>query len=437
MQSHLSDPRRAPAGMSAGLIVQQPAEEGVPDLLGQPGRQAGLWGMWLSLTTARLSAPPGASLTTRQREYLRRSRLLSTLQLTAVILTAILLPRGFLPVLDPGTLLGVGVFALILLASIVLNRQGQVMPAAALFTIGLAAAIAGSQLATPTGKINFQDLAGYDVLVIPLVIAGVLLPSRATILLWAGSVLFVVLDLGLAVHGTSLERYLPSDLPPFLRVYPVAIYPLVLTTVVAVISWMAGRSVASALEEADRTTELEQAYALLADQKRRLEESIGTLQQVHARVANGDLSARAPIRPGDPLLQLGVSLNLTLDRLARSTMSAATLEAVEQETAVLSEYVGELAQANLHRPAPAHAVQRLAPLAYNLEQLRAGMLQAIGYTREMVEQIAVDNAATSQQVRLLAPQKPAEPEVIGMIWRGVEAVNTDTHRLHQYLSRFL
>src|SRR5690348_2657831 len=345
MHPRLSEPQLARSAFSEDPAGNAP----VPDLLGQPERQSGLWGRWLSLTTPR---PTAALLTAREREYLRRSRLLSTLQLTAVILTALLTPRGFFPVLDPGTLLGVALFAAVVLVSIALNRQGRVAGAAALFTIGLALAIAGSQLATPSGKIDFEDLAGYDLLVIPLIIAGILLASRVTVLLWAASACFIMLDLGLAQHGASLDAYLPSDLPSFLRVYPVAVYPVILTAVVAVISWLAARSVARALEEADRTAELQQAYALLAEQKRGLEEAIAAIQQVHARVANGDLSARAPMHANDPLLQLTVSLNLTLDRLARGAMSAVNLEAMDQEVAVLSTYIAELARANLHRPAP-------------------------------------------------------------------------------------
>lgn len=362
---------------------------------------------------------------------------MSTLQLTAVILMAVLTPRGFLPVFDPGTVLGIVGFALVVLASIVLNRQGHVVAAASLFTGGLAVAIAGSQLATPSGKIGFEDLAGYDLLVIPLIVASILLPSRVSILLWVASASFVVLDLGLAQHGASLDAYLPTGLPPFLRVYPVAIYPVLLTAVVAVISWLAARSVARALEEADRTVELERAYALMAEQKRGLEEAIGAIQQVHARVANGDLSARAATRSGDPLLHLAVSLNLTLDRLARSTLSAVHFEAVEQETATLSRYIAELTEANLHRPAPAQHLHRLAPLAYGLEQLRVGLLQAIQSARSMVEQIGTDNSITSHQVELLTPLGPADAELISRIRRGVEAVNADTARLHTYLSRFL
>lgn len=430
MRPRLSEPQLAHPGFPDITTGNAP----VPDLLGQPQRQSGLWGLWLSMTTPR---PTAALLTARDREYLRRSRLLSTLQLTAVILTALLTPRGFFPVLDPGTLLGVALFAAVLLVSIALNRQGRVSAAAALFTIGLALAIAGSQLATPSGKIDFEDLAGYDLLVIPLIIAGVLLASRVTVLLWVASACFIVLDLGLAQHGASLDAYLPSDLPSFLRVYPVAVYPLVLTAVVAVISWLSARSVARALAESDRTADVERAYAVVAERTRALEEAIAAIQQVHARVANGDLSARAPTRPGDPLLQLAVSLNLTLDRLARTTLSAANLGALEQEVAVLSQYITDLARANLHQPAPARQLPRLAPLAYNLEQLRTGILQAIQQARSLVERIGSAEARVAQQARTLQAHEPADPEALDRLRQGITAAATDTTRLHTYLSRFL
>ncbi len=428
MRPYVSEPRLASPTDPSGPDGQR----SVPDLLGQPERQAGLWGTWLRLTTPAVRRD---ALTTREREHLRRSRLLSTLQLTAVFLMAILLPRGFLPVLDPGTLLGLVAFALVVVASMVLNRRGQVVAAAGLFTVGLAAAIAGSQLATPGGTISFQDLAGYDMLVIPLVVAGVLLPSRATVLLWIGTALFVVLDLGLAPHGANLDAYLPTDLPSMMRVYPVAIYPVVLTAVVAVISRLSARSVAHALEEADRTVELERAYALLAEQKRALEVAIAAIQQVHARVANGDLSARAPTQPGDPLLQLAVSLNLTLDRLARSTMSAATLEALEREITLLSQYVGELAQARLHQPAPVAQVRRLAPLAQSLDQLRTGIVQAITYARASVEQVGAGIGAAGAQLNLLTPLAPADPETLLKMRREIESAHGSMERLRGYLGR--
>ena len=118
-------------------------------------------------------------------------------------------------------------------------------------------------------------------------------------LLWGASVLFVVVDLGLAAHGANLDAYLPTDLPPFARLSE--IYSVVLTAVVGVISWLAARSTARALVEADHTADVERAYALLAEQNRQLEEAIGVIHKC-IRVARGDLGVRAPIRSGDPLL---------------------------------------------------------------------------------------------------------------------------------------
>ena len=429
MYPRVSEPRLAP-DLPADIAAPEP----VPDLLGQPERRSGLWGWWLTLTTPR---PPNRLPTPREREALRRSRLLSTLQLTAVVLMLILVPRGFLPVVDPGTLLGIAGFALIVLTSMVLNRRGQVTTASVVFTVGLALAIAGSQLATPSGKIGFEDLAGYDLLVIPLIVAGILLPSRAIVLLWAASATFVVVDLGLAEHGKSLDAYLPVDLPPFLRTYPVAIYPVILMAVVAVISWLAARSVARALAEADRTADVERAYALLAEQKRQLEAAIGAIQQVHARVANGDLNARAATHSGDPLLQLAVSLNLTLDRLARTSLSALSLQALEQEVTALSQYVAELAQANLRYPAPAQQMRRLVPLAYSLEQLRIGILQAIQYARSMVDQIGTDLNFIGQQVQQHTLYGSGDRALADQVRASLDTATADTARLHNYLSRFL
>jgi hypothetical protein len=372
-----------------------------------------------------------------ERERLRRGRLLSALHLTAVVLLALILPRGFLPVLDPGTLAGVAGFAVIVFASILLNRRGVVTTASLVFTAGLAFAIAGSQLATPGDKINFQDLAGYDLLVIPLVVASFLLSSRSVVLLWGASVLFVVVDLGLAPHGVSLDAYLPSDLPPFVRIYPVAIYPIILTAVVGVISWLAARSTARALAEADRTADVERAYALLADHNRQLEESIGAIQQAHARVARGDLGARAAIRPGDPLLQVASSLNLLLDRLARGNLSTAALAEVERETQVLHGYLAELAEAKLQTPLPGDQLRRLAQLAYGLEQVRALLLKAIQSARALTEQVARDTQVVNDHVRRLEAPTPADPELAGQLRRDVEALYADISRLYQYLGQFL
>jgi methyl-accepting chemotaxis protein len=211
----------------------------------------------------------------------------------------------------------------------------------------------------------------------------------------------------------------------------------VLISVVAVISSVAARSVARALTESDRTAELERAYSLLAGYNQELEEAIGALQQVHARVANGDLAARAPTRSGDPLLQLAVSLNLTLDRLARSAQANVNLDALQQEISTLSRYLEGLPQSNLKQPAPTQQIRRLAPLAFSIDQLRLGILQAIQNARTLVERVGIDVNGLGQQVQQLSLSGHADETAEGQLKRGIEAANADTVRLHGYLSRFL
>jgi hypothetical protein len=433
-----NQPDTSPAHSGVPAVLAHSIDhDQVADVLGRPERQTGAWGWWLALTSPPVAHFAHRTLSARERERLRRARLLSALQLTAVVLIALILPRGFIPVLDPGTLAGVAGFAVIVLVSIVLNRRGAVVAASTVFTAGLALAIAGSQLATPGGKISFQDMAGYDLLVIPLVVASFLLSSRSIILLWGASVLFVVLDLGVSAHGANLDAYLPADLPPFARIYPVAIYPIVLTAVVGVIAWLAARSTARALVEADRTADVKRAYALLAEQNRQLEEAIGVIQQVHARVARGDLGVRAPIRSGDPLLLIASSLNLTLDRLARGTLSTATLAEVEHEMQVLHTYLSDLAQARLRAPVPSDQLRRLAPLGFGLEQVRGLMLQTIQSARAMTEQMGRDNQAVNSDVQRLAAAPSADPDAVNQLQRDVEALHANIARMYQYLGQFL
>lgn len=146
------------------------------------------------------------------------------------------------------------------------------------------------------------------------------------------------------------------------------------TFTLAVASWLAAGSVERALLEADRTKELEKAYQLIAEQKKRLEEGIAIIQTVHSHVANGDLQARASITNGE-LLPLAVGLNLMLDRLARSLAAEHRLGDFEQGMSRLNEAVFALGQGHLRKAIPVHEVGRLEPLATSLEQLRQRLIE--------------------------------------------------------------
>jgi hypothetical protein len=95
--------------------------------------------------------------------------------------------------------------------------------------------------------------------------------------------------------------------------------------------------------------------AKASNEKRVLEEGISTLHAVHARVARGDLSARAPTIPG-PLLPIAVSLNLMLDRLSALSERGAKYDQFAQESRVLQIAVERLGRGlplwSTNQPAP-------------------------------------------------------------------------------------
>ena len=159
--------------------------------------------------------------------------------------------------------------------------------AASVLVVGIAAAIAFSLLATPNG-LGMQDLPTFDMFVIPIILAGILLPKHTPFLIWGGCILFIVLDLTFETHQQNLDEYIQQ-----VGLYATIILPAVSTFTLAVASWLSAGSVERALREADRTKELEKAYQLITEQKKRLEEGIAIIQAVHSRVANGDLQARA------------------------------------------------------------------------------------------------------------------------------------------------
>jgi hypothetical protein len=426
---------RPPAPGSMRVQSSPPREPFVPDILGLPTRQpGGIWGLWLWIT---VPSPIAGLEPSRQRERLRRARLLSALQLTAFVLAAILLPRGFLPVIDPGTLIGIAGFMVLVVISMVMNRMGHVATASWIFVVGLAVAIAGSQLFTPTGTITFEDLAGYDFLVIPILITGFLLPRAASVYLWLGCVIFIILDLGLAEHGPSLDKYLPKTSSPFLSIYPVAVYPLILTAIVAVISWLAAGSVASALQEADRTSELERAYRLLAEQKAELEAAIATLQQVHSRVANGDLSARAVTTSGQLLLPLAISLNLMLERLGHMIAAQSTLGEQESRIARLGQYTAMLAQGRFDQPIPQQNMGNLTTLALHLEQMRLGITQIAQYIGATVGQIDEQQQGALAQIQQIGQQPQMADQVMPEIYQTLEAGQRLARTLQHYLRQYM
>lgn len=80
-----------------------------------------------------------------------------------------------------------------------------------------------------------------------------------------------------------------------------------------------------------------------AQTRQAMEEGIAALRDVHARVARGDIEARAVATPG-PLMPIAISLNLMLDRICALAQRGARYDQLANECRVLQEGVERLGQ---------------------------------------------------------------------------------------------
>lgn len=105
---------------------------------------------------------------------------------------------------------------------------------------------------------------------------------------------------------------------------------------------MRGELVISRRELQVTRREADEAVRTVQDQQV-LDEGIVALRHVHARVARGDLSARAPSVSG-PLLPIAISLNLMLDRLSSLSQRGSRYDTIIQECRLLHEAIERVGQ---------------------------------------------------------------------------------------------
>ncbi|HEX9036182.1 MAG TPA: methyl-accepting chemotaxis protein [Ktedonobacterales bacterium] len=377
----------------------------------EPGEPRGIWGFWL-----RFSGPvEPLSRDAAGRELIRRARLLSIMLLVTLIVILAILPKGFIPILDFGTFGAVTIAALTLIICIPLSRAGMVNGAGTVFCIGVTLALAWSLLDTPNG-LGMQDLPTYDLFSLPIVIAGILLPRRAPFFFWLGCALFIIGDVTYEAHQPNLAAYIQQS-----GLYATVIIPLILTFVIAVVSWLGSGSVERAILEADRSADLERAYRMITEQKRRLEGAISMIQSVHARVANGDFTARAPVGGGE-LMGLGVSLNLMLDRLGRLRGAEGALGSLEQGARLLAQYTWELGAGHLYSPPPPTGSALLDAVAAGLDQMRRTVFAQISALATAMQNVTRAGEEILNVERALSIRAQESGRRIGALNDAVQAI---------------
>ncbi len=388
-----------------------------------PPEPRGPWGLWLRMTGPSRTRTHDAS----ERERLRRSRLLSAMLAVALVVALALLPKGFIPVRDYGTLGGIAIVLLVVVICIPFNHFGKVNAAGAIFCVGVALAIAWSLLETPNG-LGLQDLPTFDLFALPIVISGILLPRYAPFLFWLGCAAFIIGDMYFEPHQANLAAYISE-----VGLYATVIIPLTLTFVIAVVSWLGAGSVERAIIEADRTADLERAYRLIADQKQRLESAVAMIQSVHSRVANGDFSARATVGSGE-LMGLGVSLNLMLDRISRMRGAESALNAVEQGGRTLAQYAWELGAGRLQSAPPQTGAPLTDAIAAALDQMRRALYGQISALTNALQSVTRSGEDLVNATRALGWRTQEAAQRIGALNDTVRTMRDTAERAETTLA---
>lgn len=293
------------------------------EMLGQEAtKNNSLIERWYALT-AIPEAPPTASFSAREAS--RKSRLTSSVLFFFTVMVISLLPACFLAIsLYPSYFwLTLGLAGACIVA-LILNRGGHTLTAGILVNIASFSALTAALFST----IPFDEttLQGYDMYVVVELLAVSLLPARNVILVYLASVGSILGTLfgGIVRHSTVLE----SDLHN--RWFIIIARPIGTLLLVGGVAFILAATLSAAIRRANQAEMVAKLEHELADQRKELEAGIQQLLDVHVTVANGDLSARAPLSQGNVLWQIASALNTLLVRFQRASLAEREAHRVEE-----------------------------------------------------------------------------------------------------------
>lgn len=333
-------------------------------------KRGGIAGWWL-----RLTAPPGAQQydqanTHLVRERLRRSQLTSWTAPFVFFAPLLLVQQAA----DPGTLTAIIVLALTALLALVLNRFGKQTLAALLLILTMDAVIEGALITAP-GGLGSGWLLTFDLFIIPLITAGILLNRRFLWFFMLLHISFILGDFYLLPHTQDLKlliQYWHGPAIAFGR-------PLIIQIGACLLSFIQVRSTDQAIMRADRAQFIAQLQTAIVKQKEELDAGMREILSILTKAANGDFSTHASLPQENVLWQIAAALNNLFTRLQRSRQAEMTLRQVEQEVAQLVSAL-QTEQSGLPANWPRPSGGPLDPL---IRQLQTGAYPTPGTSQQL------------------------------------------------------
>jgi hypothetical protein len=266
-------------------------------------------------------APPEplASATLAQREKARHGKLASLtipvfmLFLFALFLQSMNTQASFLQRIVPLAGLEICTFTLLL------NRRGFIgLAGVMIITLQYVGAII-TLLNYPVG-LTIESLPVLDLAIVPSMLVLAFFPAKG---LFPIALLNIVMDWCIVMYG-------PHDavIAGILRDHPwqIFFYAYLLQFVTTTVLYLWGRSTELAIVRADRAEEIaaferreKERKERELEQKRPLDAGIQQILQTHVAVANGDLSARAPLHHNYKLWQVANALNNLISRFQKAS----------------------------------------------------------------------------------------------------------------------
>jgi uncharacterized membrane protein YgdD (TMEM256/DUF423 family) len=317
---------------------------------------------WNKLTAVP-DAPPNADFATR--EAARQSRLTSNVLFFFLVMVLALLPACFIAPYPSYFWLDLGLVVVCVFA-LLINRQGYTMTAGML--VNFAGFTALTVALFSTVPFDETTLQGYDMYVIVELLAVSLLPMRSIFLVAVISAFCIVGTLLYMPHTAALDKDLQT------RLLIIMARPIGTLFLVAGVAYILSSTMATAIKRAGRAELIAQLEHSLAEQSRELEEGVEQILRTHVAVANGNLSARAPLTRDNKLWQVASALNTLLVRYQRAAQAERKLERVDQ--AVIS-YVHHIQQAEQQQQIPILPLTRtnIDPLIAVLQGKTLGQVQ--------------------------------------------------------------
>jgi hypothetical protein len=344
-----------------------------PQQAQRPGLLHRLRKGWLWLTGPR---PEHFSSGITGRETLRRSRLISALLVLIVLAIPTLIPSALVQPLIWRPLVALAIGAVLVA---LLNRGGMVTTSGFAYIALIDGVIAG-YLYTKT-PFTFGNIPNLDLFVLTILIAGMVLPRQLIPMVAALHIGLILAIFNLKPH----DIYLQEGIRVYFnnQQYTAIVNALLLQITGAGIAWLHAWSVNRAIIRADRAEELAAARARIneqasqiAQQKQRLEHGIYALQEVQARVANGEYSARVSLQDNE-LLPLAISFNLMAERLGRIERLEQEYHRMESAIQQVIDACDRLARgvAPAARSATGTVVDRVFPFLQRLHHLSTHLIQ--------------------------------------------------------------